>query len=231
MCPHCGCPGDAIKDAATKLADQESKPDRFSVVKVQTDQANGRAVALMDSDQRYLVLDAALLINANSMETFLVNTNEYVMYRDLQIANDSMLVRFGTDSTNLLFQSKAASSGYGDVGTYWLMSNGGVTESAIPEPPDDAVAQVDSNTNIVGIVVRNNEMPMVVPLPEESSWINVGPKVFLEQISLFANAKSQAKSGSVSADLINHLEETVWVTDLMNRDVREIVNRAAEDKP
>jgi hypothetical protein len=231
MCPHCGCPGDAIKEAAAKLVVEEAALENLSVVKVITDKTNGHAVAIMVSDQRFVVFDANLLVDASSMETLLINTNESVLYQDLQMANDSMLVRFGTDSTNLLYLSKAAPNEGEEAGSYWLMSDGGVTESATPESPDDAVAQVGSRTNIVGIIVQNNETSMVVPVPEESSWINVGPKVFLEQITLLADAERQAKSGAVSADLINRLNETVWVTDLMNREVREIVNGVAEDKP
>ena len=76
MCPHCGCPGDAIAEAVALLEQEEVlAPTLYPVLRVQTDETAGHAVAYTEAGEHYVLLDAGLLDGATSLSLTLLTTN------------------------------------------------------------------------------------------------------------------------------------------------------------
>ena len=104
MCPHCGCPGEAIKQAVYR-AEQAARPK--TVARVVSDSAEGYAVAVKDGDATYVVFDAFLLANSIKLELHDVRDGKMISYNAVELAEQAGLLRLKVTSDQLVFKSIA----------------------------------------------------------------------------------------------------------------------------
>ena len=98
MCPHCGCPGDAIHSAVA-YAEELARPK--AVVSVISETASGVGVAIEADGLHYVVFDAFLLAGSSILELHDVVNDKNVAYTEVQLALNTGLMRLRVDSEDL----------------------------------------------------------------------------------------------------------------------------------
>ena len=122
MCPHCGCPGQAIAEAAAQLNEDSPERKPGPILRLDTGAKDGFAVAVTIGENRYLIMDAGLLWDAESLTiTPMATNNSPIAYRDLQLALDVPLARFRTDATNLTFVGVAKTTTAREKELLWML--------------------------------------------------------------------------------------------------------------
>jgi hypothetical protein len=176
-------------------------------------------------------MDAMQLADAASLALVPLTTNSPVAYLKMQVAPHAPLVRFQTLSTNLLFLARTPQHAAAPKGTFCLMSNGAVV-AVIPEqlPPDDTLAFVDAQTNLLAVVCRTGTAATAAPLPQDGDWIDVAPGAFREQMSRLAKAEKEASQSALSGETKRALEETKWLSPFLEKWARRIVDSLKEDR-
>jgi hypothetical protein len=231
MCPQCGCPGDAIKEAAAVRSQEKQPAPKFPVVSASTERSRGYAIAYTEGDSRFLVMDAGLVADASSLEILPLGTNTPVAYQRMQIARDVGLVRFRTPETNLLFLARVPTPPADGTRVNSLMPDGKVLAAAPgAKAPDGALASVDANTNLVGVLCRSGRETSLVPLPHERTWLDVAPNAFRQQMALLAKAEKETATGRLSGETTKMLEETKWLSAFLERCARSIIDKSKEDR-
>lgn len=237
MCPQCGCPASGIfeavemKHAAAKLL--APRP----VVKVQSDKATGYAIAVSGNNKRYLVADSALMDGAASLSITLLATNTSVRYLSFQFAKNKPLVRFYTDSTNLVFLDIAPEVDLKHEKDFiWLAPDifndciytGKVTVSGsfeLVNSPERVplVALSDVETNIIGVVCGINDKQIMVTVTDEIDWVTVRPLDYRNQTKLLVEADKAVKEGRVSRDIMERLDKTEWLTNILEKRANKLL--------
>lgn len=225
MCPHCGCPGDAIKEAVAEREAEATPPPPKPVLQVTTDRATGYAVAFKHGEAKYVVMDAALLADTSSLGLSLLTTGENVAYQRMQIARDVPLVRFRIETDDLVFRSSSAASDNAPFA--WLDVQGETTPASDgKDRPNGIVALLDADDNIAALFTQGGDDSY--PIPEEREWRDVAPGAFREQMRLLSNASAAADANNLSEADIEVLNNTEWLSPFMANQARQVTTKAKE---
>jgi len=226
MCPHCGCPGDAIAEAVVRAQAVASEPKLGPILNVDTRTGQGHGIGVSVGGVHYLVMDVRLLWQADSLAITPLGTNSPIAYRELELAQDKPLARFRTLSTNVCFlvstrTGSAQREGLRTVfpGTahdeYCILRpaeiNGANLSAAAGERPP--VAIVDAQTNVVGVVFRTRNSGYGYALPPEDAWVRAPPGVLRKQTRLLAEAEDAVSKGRFGKPLVQRLSAEKWFTD------------------
>ena len=212
------------------LRSQQQEPaPQFPIVHASTERSRGYAIAYAEGDSRFIVMDAGLVADASSLKILPLGTNTPVAYQRMQIARDVGLVRFQTPETNLVFLARVSPPPSDASGANWLMPDGKVLAAPTgTQAPDGALASVDSNTNLVGVLCRSGRDTSLVPIPHEHTWLDVAPNAFRQQMALLAKAELETTSGRISGDTAKMLEETKWLSAFLENRARLIIDKSKE---
>ena len=223
LCPNCGCPGQAIKDAVAAQEAAQRPPPIYPVAKLKAGNAPGTAIAYTDGENRYLLIDAYPLMGATSLQLTPITTNAPVPYHTMQVAAEAPLVRFQTTATNLVFLTRAALRTGRVKGPMWLHLDGtSAPRTAAPNPPQSAVALLDSHTNLVSVIGRG---PDVIPMhvPFSVTWIDIAPGQFRNQTASLLAATRAATQQSLGPEKAKELKDTQWATPFFKRTAEKII--------
>ena len=179
MCPHCGCSGEAIKQAVYRAA-QAAKPK--SVVSVVSDSAKGHGVAVKDVDATYVVFDAFLLADSMKLELRDVRDDKMISYTAVQLAEDTGLIRLKVTSDQLVFKSIAKPS---SAPAIYL------DEQGFRADLKQAVVCLKNADEVCGMIQGGNAFT----LHADMKWKAVKPKPLRQQLDLLSRLKSQKASG------------------------------------
>lgn len=232
MCPACGCPGDAIKEAVAAMQKESEPAPRLPLVRLKTDRGHGYAVAVGEADRRFLVMDATLLSEASSLELVPLSTNTPVAYRQMQLAANEPLVRFETDETNLFFMARSRSGAAEAPAARWLLSDGSMAPVGTNRaPPAAAVALVDPGTNMIAVVCRAAAAPALCPPPAAEGWRDVAPGALREQMGLLAKAEKIPSKYALPEDMESELKQTRWLGGFLELRAQRVLQRTKEVRP
>ena len=108
MCPACGCRGEAIEEAARRLAEAEKpkEPDREVSVKVNKTTCRGLPVKI--DGRPYVVLPFERVLDVEMLTMSFVSTNAPISYGVPEVAVNLPVVRFPIQETNLTFAADIA---------------------------------------------------------------------------------------------------------------------------
>ena len=223
MCPHCGCPGDAIKDAVAAHEAAERPPPIYPVAAFKTGSAQGAAVAYTDGENRYLLIDAYSLMGASTLQITPLATNAPIPYHAMQVAAEAPLVRFKTTATNLVFLSRAPLRTGRVHAPMWLRADANTTPRSSTEGlPQTAVALLNSQTNLVAVLGRGPDgIPLRVPL--NTTWIDITPSLFREQTASLLAAHQAATQRSLTPEAVKDLNNTQWATPFFRSTAEQII--------
>lgn len=156
MCPHCGCPADAIKEAAEQFDKANLPPPLFPVARYVTTGGTGFAAAVADGESTFLILDARALGDPTGLSfNTLDQAASPIRYQSVEVTDEAPLARFKTSETNLFFMLHVEPSA---PDQHWLLTNGSLSPAGdSDQPPGDMIARTDANTNIIAFIVRNDE--------------------------------------------------------------------------
>ncbi len=219
MCPKCGCPGKVIAEAFATAQAAAEKPTPGPVVRVEASAGKGHGVAVTIAGERYIVMDARLVWDAEFLNIRPALTNTPIAYRDLQLAKDVPLARFRTDTTNLSFLAEATIPTEAVTGSSWLLpGNAGqdhllVATSALGESAP--IALVDVHTNVLGVVYRHTGGGYGYALPRATGWIAAAPGELRAQTHLLAKARQERVRGRLALSTQKQLKETQWLTNVL----------------
>ncbi len=236
MCPHCGCPGDAIAEAFAQLEKAVSSPHYGPLVRIDASGGSGFGLAVQSGSARYIAMDAALIWGADALTITPLTTNAPIAYRSLQIAQDVPLARFSTDNTNLaylavvdvptsdteqrpLFPPNAADTPF---------ALGPVTSSGHPPQRGQTlspVAVVDSLTNLVAIVCSENDTLTAVAFPRDPGWVSVQPSALRTQTRLLLRAQEEHDAGALRSETVTLLMQTDWLARSLRRVAEEMLEQ------
>ena len=205
MCPHCGCPGDAIKLAVHK-AEQAAKPK--SVVRVVSDFAKGHGVAVKDGDATYVVFDAFLLGDSTKLELHDVRDDKMLSYTQVQLADKQGLLRLKVTSDQVVFKPLAPP---GSNPAIYLDAQG--FRAGIKQ----GVASLANPDQVCGLVQGQTTYPLHAGM----RWKSVMPKQLRQQLNLLSRLKSQKAKGH--QPLMTTAEaSTKWLTSYFAKLAKEL---------
>lgn len=243
MCPHCGCPGEAIAEAvAQKEAADAAEPVPGPVVRVTASAGNGYGIAVNIGERQYLVMDARLLWEADSLTITPSTTNSPIAYRDLQLGKEVPLARFRTDATNLTFLTVAQTTGKAAEELRWMLpckkSDGhfllaitGANVTSLPglagKPPP--VAVVNAHTNLLGVAFHTADHMYGHALPGRDEWVDAAPGVLRAQTHLLTKADRELTAGRLTPDTRQQLTDTEWLTNPLQIRAESITQRREKE--
>ncbi len=228
FCPQCGCPGDAIQEAAAiRAAAETDTVPLHPLARAMTDRGRELAIAYAEGDRRFLVMDMMLLADTATLQFTPIATNTPVSYRALQIADTEPLVRFRTGATNLLFLSRSPQDAGDENDVFWLKPDGSLSP-AIPDDqiPDGVSALVNVNTNLVAVVCAFKGRATLAPVPTDTAWRDIAPGDFRRQMALLAQA---ADAATLSADMATALQQTQWLNTALEKKAKRLLEPLKED--
>lgn len=176
ICPHCGCPSEAIVVAAEKFEKENAAPALLPVARYRTIREEGLALAITDGTFAYLLLDPASLGDSAGLSFETLNPKpQPISYESLEIAGEGAWARFKTSATNLHFMSYADKTD--DPGRGLVVDGVNVSLADDNLSAGDLVAYVDANTNIISFVRIVDEVEIRVD-PGRLSWEAISPSNF-----------------------------------------------------
>jgi len=240
MCPHCGCPGEVIAEAAAQVDEKLPESTPGPILRVETGAKDGYAVAVTIEESNYLIMDAGLLWDAESLTiTPMATNNSPIAYRDLQLALDVPLARFRTDATNLTFVGVAKTTTAREKELLWMLPGNEFSEQCLLESAgSDAtaftanarspvpVAMVDAQTNLVNVAYQISDHEYDCALPGEDEWLDAQPSVFRAQTRLLAKAE---RDQDLSEETRSELSSTKWLTEPLRDRADAIVQLSGKD--
>jgi len=225
MCPHCGCPGEAIAETVALAEEEAAEPTLGPVFCVTASAGSGYGVGMIASGLQYLIMDARLLWEADSLTVTAPGTNDPIAYRGLQTAKDVPLARFRTDATNLTFLAVARTAAPAGKTFQWMfpcsdaegslvLVAAGADPSSVPahRGHPSPLALVDAHTNLVGVAFQVAGGGYSHALPSEDEWQDTAPALFRAQTRLLAKAERESKAGRLTLDTGQALSSTEWLT-------------------
>jgi len=229
LCPHCGCPGQAIKDAVAEREAATRPLPVYPVASFKAGSAEGVAVGYTDGIDNYLLLDAYPLMGAASLEIMPLTTDAPIAYHTMQVAAQTPLVRFRTPATNLTFLSRARLRTGRVEAPGWLLADGSVASGASTiDMPLNGVALVDGQTNLISVVGRGpDENPMHIPF--RTTWIDIAPGRFRKQTASLLAAYQAAVQKKLTPEIIGQLKNTKWATPFFERTAEEIIKLSEQE--
>lgn len=232
MCPACGCPGDAIKEAVAAKQKESEPASRLPLVRLKTDRGHGYAVAVGEADRRFVVMDAMLLSGVSSLELMPLSTNTPVAYRQMQLAANEPLVRFETDETNLFFMARNPPGAEDAATAHWLLADGSTAPAGSNRAsPATAVALVDPGTNLIAVVCRTTAATALCPPPAADGWRDVAPGALREQMGILAKAEKIPTKHPLPEDMASELKQTRWLGGFLEARARRVLLRTKEVQP
>jgi hypothetical protein len=181
FCPSCGCPGDAIAEAAKKMMQKNSKtPD--GLLKVVTGERTGFALPVEMTDGLFAVAPLEFLLTADSLSLSLTSTNVPVAYFMPEVAVNAPLVRFPITETNLTYWCAAPLESQGEISLNYSTVNG-ITFSH--EATALSVASFSASTNIVSVYTSATGSRFAQRLDPTQKWQRIQPKTFREHGRIF----------------------------------------------
>jgi len=232
MCPHCGCPGDAIAECVSAREIEDAPPPLCPVAELKTDSVTGWAVGYTEGKGNYLIMDAHLLSAATALDISPITTNAPVAYQQMQICTETPLVRFRTPSTNISFLAVARPFRPADDKMLSLHADGRTTPVGPNTAPGSGVVAVtDSRTNLVGIVRHVDAESSVVPLPKGGEeWKDITPGDFRSQTRLLTDvARAVTEGTTVPQDLLEQLDKRDWATTYFRQESNRILSKARKE--
>ena len=242
MCPHCGCPGQAIAEAAAQVDEKLPESTPGPILRLDTGAKDGFAVAVTIGENRYLIMDAGVLWDAESLTITTIATNSPIAYRDLQLAKDVPLARFRTDATNLTFVGVAKTTTAHEKELFWMMPGNESSEQCLLESAgSDAtaftanarspvpVAMVDAQTNLVGIAFQITGDEYSHVLPSENEWLDAKPGVFRAQTSLITKAERECNADLLTSETRRQFSSTKWLTEFLRLRADAVVQLSGKD--
>jgi hypothetical protein len=228
LCPHCGCPGDAIKEAAAALKAEAEGPVALPVAQLTSDHGQGYAVAVTDGEKRFLIMDLTLIGDSSSLTITPLTTNAPLAYWNMQVADQEPLVRFETDATNLLFmaQSMARLSEAGSG--FCLVADGSVKEATQNAVLVNAIAVVDATTNLIAVISGSGES--IIPL-EGVIWKDVKPAPFRQQLALLKEADEILKRSEANPEILAKLKQTPWLSAYLANRANDLMMKTRRETP
>ncbi len=231
MCPHCGCPGDAIAEYVAATEAEKAAPPVYPVAELKTDSADGWAVGYTHGAGNFLIMDAHLLAAATTLDISPITTNAPVAYQQMQIGTETPLIRFRTPSTNISFLAVARSLNTAEDKMLHLHADGRTTPADPGSASDRGVVGVtDSRTNLVGIARHVDGKTSVLLLPEgREKWKDITPGDFRRQTTILKDAaKALAEGTTVPQDLLDQLGKTDWATTYFKQESNRILRKTKE---
>lgn len=218
MCPHCGCPGDAIAEAAAMLT-EAAEPLLSPLVRVEASAGTGYGVGVLEGGTHYVVMDARLLWEAERLTIVPTTTNTPVAYWGLQLAADVPLARFSTDATNIAYLVAAPTTEAMATQPQWLVPiedrEVPFTVKATTSSGAHPVAAVDGSTNIVGVTYRTEGDRIAHAAPSGREWRDVAPAILRAQTRLLRQAEREILAGELSTETARQLADAQWVNEPM----------------
>lgn len=229
LCPHCGCPGQAIKDAVAEREAANRPPPIYPVAVFKAGVQEGVAVAYTDGETRYLLLNAYPLMGAASLEITPVATNTSIPYHTMQVAADAPLVRFQTTATNLVFLRRARLRAGRVDDPAWLHSDGRTAPRKASEgPPASVAALVDAQTNLVAVIAHAFDgSPIHVPL--SMTWVDIAPGQFRNQTASLLAAHQAVVQKELTPEMIEQMKKTKWATPFFERTAEKIIKLSEQE--
>ncbi len=243
MCPHCGCPGEAIVSAAAAARTEEEAeqlpPPPFARVKSDS-MGEGYAVGVAEQGKQYVVMWFWLLANAESLQIQAADGTD-VDYRNLEIARNVPLARFQTSSTNLTYLIPTRTFDRATEEPIWIVPSEEdelgfiAVHGSSNKCPADPVARVNTSTNLVGVVYTVSDMEgMSAQYPPSTEWLPVKPGELRRQTRLLHEADGERRAGALSEAMRKQLQETEWLNPVMRdsaKTVLEVSQQQKEDEP
>ncbi len=224
LCPHCGCPGDAIKEAVALREAELAGPPILPVARVLSDAGPGHALAVADGGKQYLVMDMQVLGGMTSLEISPLTTNAPIAYWSMQVAERDPLVRFETDATNLFFMGVSPLPHDNAETGYWLLPNGLVKQDG----GGNALAAVDAQTNLVAMAFGDGGDRFALA---GINWIETGPAAFRQQLALIQQAEGASSSGEMTPAIMDQLSGTTWISGHLENRAKKLLEQHKREKP
>lgn len=156
-CPGCGCPGEAIAEAAAaaETAAEEAipEPDRF--LRVETDRETFFALPVEMADGYFAVMPLEKALGVQTLTITPASTNAPIAYQVPQIPVDAPIIRFPIAETNLTYWCTTESAQ--DTKVVNVDRSGLMTLST--EITHRSIAFASPATNLVAIVSRFPQPP------------------------------------------------------------------------
>ena len=194
MCPHCGCPGDAIHSAVA-YTEELARPK--AVVSVISETASGVGVAIEADGLHYVVFDAFLLAGSSILELHDVVNDKNVAYTEVQLALNTGLMRLRVDSEDLSYLQLAP---MGATPVAFVNSIGMTSDQ------EKALVSVDASGKVCSVAV----MQGAAVLSKSLRWKTVTPRPLRQQLNLLAELKEASKQDK-SEIPVSDLPST-WLT-------------------
>lgn len=195
MCPHCGCPGEAIKLAVYR-AEQAAKPK--SVVQVISDSGKGHALAVKDGDSTYVIFDAFLLANSMKLELRDVRDDKMISYSAVELAEQAGLMRLKVTSDQLDFKSLAKPNSTPSI---YLDALGFKSKLKM------AVGCLKSENELCGLIQGAKSFA----IHSDMKWKAVKPKPLRQQLDLLSRLQNEKAKGKKPV-MTSGEASTIWLT-------------------
>jgi len=181
FCPSCGCPGDAIAEAAKNLVRDNSKTlDRL--IKIETDGRIGFAFPVEMADGLFAVAPLECLLSAVSVTLSFTSTNTPIAYLMPEVAVNAPLVRFPISSTNLAYWCVASLESTGSANLNYSTVTG---LSFSRETTALSVAETSAATNLVSLYTSAMGNRFAQRIDPAQKWLSIQPKAFREHGRIF----------------------------------------------
>lgn len=199
MCPHCGCPGAAIQEAA-QAADEAARPKHLT--DAVTEGRKGQAVAILQQDQRYVVMDSFLLAGAASLALTSLDTGDTIAYGEPELASEVPLLRFKvTGQAALSYLSLRPEKAPPGSASFLDAKDQAC-------PADKAVVRLNGEGELVAIRVEGE----MASISAGTTWLPVKPAELRTQLSLLTKARELSQGGKLPAETLAELKSVKWIS-------------------
>lgn len=188
LCPHCGCPGEAIKHAVEREK-EAARPK--AVVKVINDQGEESGAAIIDNDIGYIVFDVFLFAQTNKLELRDVVHGTNIPYTSIEIAENSTLARLRVQSDAIAY----IPLGIKDTSSMAYLDASGFKCAA-----ENATLGLSAKGRATAIHINST----MLPLHQGLAWKSVQPKALRTQLNELARLKAeQAQDASPTTEILS----------------------------
>jgi len=230
MCPHCGCPGEAIHSVveSNRTANVELPSFCHSLVLVTSDQGTGVGVCIRNSAQLYVLTSQNLLAGAQSLTLAKMLDGHAIPYTSIELASDRNLVRLAVNATNLQAIS-IADSNRADLALTYVASNKTVAlmqTGAVKGPLPAGTPLLDAATNLV-MVLGSADAKHAANVASVPTWVRVQPLSYRTQTSLLIRAGKRNGDGPA---VLKQLQETKWLTPYLAQQAETLAKELQQQR-
>ncbi len=195
MCPHCGCPGEAIHEAV-RLEEELTRPK--TIVRVVNDRDGGFGVVIKDKAETYAVFDIFLLAGSNKLELRDLRKGLSVAYTGIEIALGEGLIRLKVREKSLAVRGLAPK---GQEATAFIGMNDAISAK------ERALIAVDDAQRVCSIKKGDKW----IPINQGLQWKAVTPKQLRPQLNLLYELSLPNQAGATAVEPSQNLPEK-WLT-------------------